>query len=299
MDEITKKVEKMYIEFPYPPDHARDRFWKKRNKKTFTRGCALAQWLLGVEPSLEGAKHLDAGSGTGIRVIGYAGTIPGIRCTGLELSPESRKHAIDNAEAMGADNIEFVQGNILDEDLASKLDPPYDLLTSHGVIHHLSDPEKGLRNLLTMLKPGGIAMIGLYGAYGRHEPDIVRRAVSLLEPDTDNYDRRLTIVRELISKDKLFGKKLKTKFQDDAYIMDAYLHVQERSYTLDEMLEMFGRCGLEVLSWYEGIQAEKRLSELLPETLLDDARALDRLDLWRLIEIRERPYMIMLAGRKK
>lgn len=299
MDEITKKVENMYIHFPYPPDHAKDRFWKKRNKKTFQRGCRLAEWLLGLDPTLAGGKHLDAGSGTGIRLIGYAKTIPDIHCTGLEMSPESKKHAVANAKAMDVDNIKFVQGNILDENLSQKLDGPYDLITSHGVIHHLSDPAGGLSRLLTLLKPNGIIMISLYGTFGRHEPDMVRRAVSLLEPDTEKYEKRLRIVRELISKKKLFGKKLKTKFKDDAYIVDAYLHVQEINYTLDEVLDIYNGNNIQPLSWFEGENARKDLDKLLPESLVDDARALCDLDLWRLIEVRKRPYMLAVAGRKK
>ncbi len=299
MDEITKEVERMYINFPYPPDHAKDRFWKKRNEKTFVRGCRLARWLLDLEPELQGGKLLDAGAGTGIRVIGYAKTIPGVHCTGLELSATSREHAIANAGAMNAPNIQFVQGNIMDDGLAEKLDAPFDVITSHGVLHHLSSPEVGLRNLLKLLKPGGLILICLYGKYGRHEAHITRRAVSLLEPDTENYQRRLQLARELLSKRKWLRRKVKTKFRDDAFLLDAFLHPQEAIYTLDEIIDLYDANGIEFVSWFEGEKALREQDELLPEAIREEAKKLSRLDMLRLLELRRRPPMLSVVGRKR
>lgn len=288
----------MYIHFPYPPDHAKDRFWKKRNKKTFVRGCRLAQWLLALEPKLRGGKLLDAGAGTGVRVIGYAKTIPDIQCTGLELSSTSREHAIANAKAMNAANIQFVQGNIMDEGIVDKFDEPFDVITSHGVLHHLSDPEAGLRNLLKLLKPGGLILLCLYGKYGRHEAHITRRSVSLLEPNTENYQRRLSLAREFLSKKKWFRRKVKTKFLDDAFLLDAFLHPQEAIYTLDEFIDLYNRHGIEFVSWFEGEKALRDQETLLPEAIRKETKDLSRLDMFRLLELRRRPPMLSVVGRK-
>lgn len=299
MDEITKTVERMYVRFPYPPDHAKDRFWRKRYQKTFARGCRLAKWLLDLEPNLRGASLLDAGSGTGVRIIGYARTIPDVRCTGLELSSTSMAHAVENAKALGASNIRFVQGDILDRSVDGKLAGPFDLITSHGVLHHLADPEAGLRHLVDLLKPGGLIMIGLYGAYGRHEAHIVRRAVSLLEPDTENYQKRLHLARELLSKRRWFRRGVKPKFLDDAFLLDAFLHPQEATYTLDEVIRLYEANDVEFLSWYEGDLALREMDALLPKSLLAEAKALPRLDLLRLLELRKRPHMLFVVGRKR
>lgn len=299
MDAITQKVEQMYIHFPYPPDHAKDRFWKKRNHKTFVRGCRLAKWLLNLEPGLRGGKLLDAGTGTGVRVIGYAKTIPDIQCAGLELSSTSLEHAIANAKAMDVPNIKFVQGNIMDEGIVDKFDEQFDVITSHGVLHHLSDPEAGLRNLLKLLKPGGIILLCLYGKYGRHEAHITRRSVSILEPDTENYQRRLSLAREFLSKKKWLGRKVKTNFLDDAYLLDAFLHPQEAIYTLDEFVDLYSRNGIEFISWFEGEKALEKKESLLPEAILAETRNLSQMDMFRLLELRERPPMLSVAGRKK
>ncbi len=289
----------MYIHFPYPPDHAKDRFWKKRNRKTFRRGCRLAQWLLTLEPGLRGGKHLDAGSGTGIRVLGYAQTIPELRCTGLELSSTSLQHAIANAKAKNATNIRFIQGNIMDDNLAETLGDSFDLITSHGVLHHLTDPGVGLGNLVRLLKPGGLLMAGLYGTYGRHEAHLIRRAVSLLEPDTEQYAKRLQLARALLDKRKWFRRGVKTKFRDDAFLLDAFLHPQEAIYTLDEIIDLYDSHGLEFVSWFEGERAMRDLDTLLPPAVQAEAKALSPLDLLRLLELRKRPPLLNVVGRKR
>ncbi|HAH33121.1 MAG TPA: hypothetical protein DCL44_12485 [Elusimicrobia bacterium] len=57
------------------------------------------------------------------------------------------------------DNITIVQGDIFH--LPFK--PDFNFVISHGVVHHLPDPEMGFKSLLTALKPGGEVFIWVYG----------------------------------------------------------------------------------------------------------------------------------------
>src|SRR5581483_9876672 len=54
----------------------------------------------------------------------------------------------------------------------------FDLIDSHGVLHHMADPLAGWRALLGVLRPGGIMAIGLYSAIAREHLDHARRLIA-------------------------------------------------------------------------------------------------------------------------
>ncbi|MBF0436139.1 MAG: class I SAM-dependent methyltransferase [Magnetococcales bacterium] len=59
----------------------------------------------------------------------------------------------------------------LEVQLASVLDIPYpdntfDIVHCDGVLHHTTDPKRGFRELVRVLKPGGSIILGLYGRGG-------------------------------------------------------------------------------------------------------------------------------------
>ena len=45
----------------------------------------------------------------------------------------------------------------------------FDIISSMGVLHHLAEPIAGLRELLSLLRPGGFMRIGLYSESARQE----------------------------------------------------------------------------------------------------------------------------------
>ena len=49
------------------------------------------------------------------------------------------------------------------------LERRFDHIESVGVLHHLDDPLAGWRNLVTLLRPGGLMMIGLYSEIARQD----------------------------------------------------------------------------------------------------------------------------------
>jgi SAM-dependent methyltransferase/uncharacterized protein YbaR (Trm112 family) len=57
------------------------------------------------------------------------------------------------------DNVLIVQGDIFH--LPFK--PQFDFVISHGVVHHLPEPEKGFNNLVSKVKKGGEVFIWVYG----------------------------------------------------------------------------------------------------------------------------------------
>ena len=66
--------------------------------------------------------------------------------------------------------IEYAQADLLE---LGALDRRFDLIEAVGVLHHLADPYAGWRVLLSLLKPGGFMLVGLYSAAARrHLPPL-------------------------------------------------------------------------------------------------------------------------------
>jgi SAM-dependent methyltransferase len=103
---------------------------------------------------LRGKRVLDAGCGNG-RHAYYAG-LQGADVWAVDLGPavEVARH-----NTMGLKSVQVVQADL--NNLPFQKDY-FDFIYSIGVLHHLSDPEVALRNLIACLKPGGEIQVYLY-----------------------------------------------------------------------------------------------------------------------------------------
>ncbi len=117
-------------------------------------------WITPLELSFfKGKSFLDAGCG-----IGRNSRWP------LEAGASSA-HAFDCAEAtveVARQNLRAFPNCAVDcrsiYDLDSK--DEYDVVISIGVIHHLRDPRRAVRNLVAALKPGGTLLLWVYAREG-------------------------------------------------------------------------------------------------------------------------------------
>ena len=100
-----------------------------------------------------GERVLDLGSGAGTDSLVAAQMVgPDGRVTGIDMTPEMLERARKAAEAMGAMNIEFVEGEVEHLPFA---DESFDVVISNGVIDLVPDKDAVFREIFRVLEPGG------------------------------------------------------------------------------------------------------------------------------------------------
>lgn len=89
---------------------------------------------------------------------------PDCSVTGIDLSETSLAHSNRLRDRRGLKNLELRQMSLLD---VGQLNRTFDLILCTGVLHHLPDPDAGLKALADVLEPSGSMSIMLYGKAAR------------------------------------------------------------------------------------------------------------------------------------
>jgi SAM-dependent methyltransferase len=113
-------------------------------------GCGNPVALATLSP---GEVVLDLGSGGGMDVLLAARRVsPGGKAYGLDMTDEMLALARENQRKAGAENVEFLKGEIEDVPLP---DGHVDVVISNCVINLSTEKEKVIREAYRVLKPGG------------------------------------------------------------------------------------------------------------------------------------------------
>jgi SAM-dependent methyltransferase len=142
----------------------------------------------------------------------------------IDLSLNSLGYAARKSQ--GRVPIEYAQADLCE---LGSMDRRFDLIEAVGVLHHLAEPFAGWRVLLSLLKPGGVMMVGLYSAAARRDlPDM--RAHGAVNGITAHDVRRAR--RRLMQDDKYQQLALHPDFFSISTCRDLLFHVQEHSVSL-------------------------------------------------------------------
>ena len=201
-----------------------------------------------MQPYRDDRTILVAGCGTS-QAAKYALRWPRAKVTGIDVSATSieqtellkRKHRLDN--------LEVVQ---LPVERATELGCKFDYVVCTGVLHHLSDPDKGLRALHDVLEPDGAMHVMVYAPYGR-------AGVYLLQ----DYCRRLGIgtssqeIKDLVASLKALPPdhplipllRNAPDFRTEAALADALLHPQDRAYSVPQLFNFLAAGGFRFGRW--------------------------------------------------
>jgi hypothetical protein len=148
--------------------------------------------------------------------------------------------------------LENLQIRQLPIERVSDLDASFDQVVCTGVLHHLPDPDAGLRALRSVLKPDGAMHLMVYAPYGRAGiymlQDFCRR-VGIQA--TDDGIRDLVVALRALPPGHPLANLLRDApdFRHEAAIADALLHPQDRAYSVPQLMDFIVRGGLTFGRW--------------------------------------------------
>lgn len=241
------RVAQFYERHPYPPQLTDlDRY---ADDSGDTLGRRFAHHLLWpFRPYQTDVSILVAGCGTS-QAAKYAIRHPGARVVGIDLSPTSLDHTRALATRHELDNLEL---HLLPIEHAGSLDTAFDHIVCTGVLHHLADPDAGLRALAESLDPDGALTLMLYAPYGRTGVHMIQDYCRRLGIGTSpsEIDDLVRTLRELPMGHPISHRLRNTPdFQDPDALADALLHPRERSYSVPELFDFIDRADLEFGRW--------------------------------------------------
>lgn len=242
---VSSAVRAQYEKNPYPR-------WRKSNKlPTLPYVAAIAQEIKPnvrlLQATADEPRVLVAGCGTGKHPIDSARFYRGAQVLAIDLSLASLSYAARQAAELGVMNIAFAQADIL---RLHGVDHDFDIVESAGVLHHMAQPEEGLRRLVAALKPGGYLKLALYSRAARRDITQARAAISSRGYASDLAGLR-SFRRDYLAGDFEFVGKLE-RFSDfflTSNLRDLVFHVQEHQFSLPEISAMLARNGLEFLGF--------------------------------------------------
>jgi SAM-dependent methyltransferase len=193
---------------------------------------------------------LIAGCGTS-QAARYALREPDARITAIDISDASLRHTRDLQQKYKLGNLELHQ---LPIERVREIGRSFDLVVCTGVLHHLQDPDSGLRALRDVLRPGGAMRLMVYASYGRAGIYIMQEYCRLLEIDPTAADLQTlgAALKALPPDHPISGLLRRSKdFWRPEAMADALLHPQDRAYTVPEVYAWLDRCGLSFGRWIE------------------------------------------------
>jgi len=281
-DTVTEAVRKQYEAYSYPPPiEDAEKFRKKWGPLTCDPKFAGIQLWPEGRPRQD-LRILCAGCGSSQAAL-IALNNPDCSVLGIDLSEASLAHSKRLRDRHSLTNVELRQMSLLD---VGELNRSFDLILCTGVLHHLPNPDAGLKALADVLDPSGSMAIMLYGKAGRAGVYLVQDILRRL--GAGQNAEGLRIARELLkfvpSHHYLISTtgKLPHDLAEDAGIVDMLLHPQDRAYSVPEIMELIEGAGLIFFGWSDN--ALYCADRFLSGEMLERVLALPAAEQWAVID---------------
>jgi len=248
MPDASEKVRAFYERTPYPtPFTTLDEHRSLYKNPDLRRAQFHLLWP--TKPMRNDQEILIAGCGTS-QAARYAMREPDARVTAIDISDISLRYTRELKEKYSLENLEIQ--HLALEDVAA-LGRCFDQIVC-GVLHHLPDPNIGLRALRDVLARDGAMNLMVNAPYGRAGIYMMQEYCRLLNVSSSDEDLRdlSATLRALPPHHPLSGMLCGAKdFQHPEALADALLHPLDRAYPVPQLYDWLERCGVSFGRWVE------------------------------------------------
>jgi SAM-dependent methyltransferase len=244
---VTEEVRLFYDQYPYPqPIDSLDKY--RQLWQDLPRRRADFHLFWPAEPYRDDPSILIAGCGTS-QAAKHAMRWPKAHVVGIDVSATSVWHTEDLKRKYSLKNLQVYQ---LSLERVSDLETSFDQIVSTGVLHHLEDPDAGLRALRSVLKPDGAMHLMVYAPYGRTGVYMLQdfcRRTGIRANDVDI--RGLMAALSAMPPGHPLNNLLReaSEFRQEAAFADALLHPRDRAYSVPQLFDFIGDAGLTFGRW--------------------------------------------------
>jgi len=240
-------VQNFYDRYPYPPPldnlEAYRQAWHDPRRRHADFHLFWPRRLYREDHSI-----LVAGCGTS-QAPKHAMRWPNAQITGVDFSATSVQHSAELKRKYKLDNLELRQ---LPLENIGELGKSFDRIVCTGVLHHLADPNAGLRALRSVLNPQGAMHLMVYAPYGRRGIYMLQefcRRVGISA--TDSGIRDLVMVLKALPSEHPLASVLREApdFRNHAALADALLHPQDRAYSVPQLFDLLDTNRLRFGRW--------------------------------------------------
>ena len=263
--ETPDTVRAQYEALPYPARDPADE--SRRLLRTWLDDLPMINHYCfgGRQSFAHGFRVLVAGGGTGDASIFLAEQLKhtDAHIVHLDFSAASLAVAKARGTARGLNNIEWIHASLLD--LPGLGLAPFDYINCVGVLHHLDDPDAGLKALRAVLKPDGALGLMVYAEVGRTGVYQMQELLRLSQTvGADDIAAQIDHARQVLGAlpQSNWFKRGEDLYHDhrvgDAGLVDLLLHSRDRAYTVGQLFDWLTDThglNLEFTSTYQGRSA--------------------------------------------
>ena len=237
-----------YTNHPYPPplenlDRARD-LWQ--DESVHRAEYHLFWPHKQYQPDFD---VLVAGCGTW-QAAKFALCHPAARVVGIDVSPTSLDHTERLKRKYNLTNLETRR---LPIEKVDALDQRFDLIVCTGVLHHLVDPDAGLRALRSVLSAEGAMYLMVYAPYGRTGVYMLQEYCRRLGIGTSKQEiNDLTAVLKMVPQHHPLLSTVRGSREslDADALTDALLNPRDKTYSVAQLFDFIERNDLIFERWY-------------------------------------------------